>query len=298
MIDTTSLDIDAVRTFVLVAELRSFTRAAEAAGSTQSAVSLRIRRLEAALGRRLVERTPRLVRLSNDGAAFLEAARGLLAAHDRAARLFEADDRRLVVGISEHVVGADLPHLLQRLHQDEPGLVVELRIDSSRNVLDAYRGGELDVAVALRHGLDHAGGETILQDAFGWLGTPDFAWNRAAPLPLATQAAPCGVRAMAITALEAAGIAWTEVFVGGGIATMGAAIGSGMAVAALARRIAPAGTLDLGPRLGLPPLPSLDVMLHAGAADPRTRASIRRLVAAIRSTANDGGTRRLPAAAG
>ena len=55
-----TLDIDAVRAFVLVADLQSFTRTAQASGTTQSAVSLKLKRLEARLGARLVERTPRL----------------------------------------------------------------------------------------------------------------------------------------------------------------------------------------------------------------------------------------------
>ena len=63
-----ALDVDAVQAFVLVADLASFTRAAEAAGTTQSAVSLKLKKLEQRLGQRLVERTPRLVRLSGEGA--------------------------------------------------------------------------------------------------------------------------------------------------------------------------------------------------------------------------------------
>jgi DNA-binding transcriptional LysR family regulator len=78
------LDPDTVQAFVLVADLASFTRAAEASGTTQSAVSLKLKKLEQRLGRRLIERTPRLVRLSADGAAFLDRARDLLAAHERA----------------------------------------------------------------------------------------------------------------------------------------------------------------------------------------------------------------------
>ncbi|MEX3823263.1 LysR family transcriptional regulator, partial [Paraburkholderia sp. BR14262] len=58
------LDLDAVRAFVLVAELRSFTRAADALDTTQSAVSLKLKRLEAHLGKQLLERTPRVVRLT------------------------------------------------------------------------------------------------------------------------------------------------------------------------------------------------------------------------------------------
>ena len=65
-----SLDLDAVKAFVLTAELQSFTRAADALDSTQSAISLKLRRLEDQLGRRLLERTPRQVRLSAEGGRF------------------------------------------------------------------------------------------------------------------------------------------------------------------------------------------------------------------------------------
>src|SRR5690348_6438958 len=106
------LDLDAVQAFVLVADLRSFTRAAEALGTTQSAVSLKLKRLEERLRRRLVERTPRLVRLSADGTVFLERARELLAAHERALAKLEAVPRRLGLGISDHAAGAALPAML------------------------------------------------------------------------------------------------------------------------------------------------------------------------------------------
>src|ERR1700753_141606 len=103
-----TLDIEAVQAFVLVADLNSFTRAAEAMETTQSAVSLKIKRLEDGLGRRLIERTPRLVRLSADGAAFLQAARNLVAAHQTAMGAFTVEHRRLIVGISYHIVGTAL----------------------------------------------------------------------------------------------------------------------------------------------------------------------------------------------
>ncbi len=69
--EMTTLDIDTVQAFLLVAELQSFTRAAEALGTTQAAVSMKLQRLEAVLGKRLVERSPRAVRLTADGSAFL-----------------------------------------------------------------------------------------------------------------------------------------------------------------------------------------------------------------------------------
>ena len=55
---------------------------------------------------------------------------------------------------------------------------------------------------------------------------------------------------------------------------------------ALGRRVAPRGTVDVGARLGLPPLPTRDVMLHANVSDPQSRNSLKTLAATIRASAN------------
>ncbi|QQC67329.1 LysR family transcriptional regulator [Paraburkholderia ginsengisoli] len=280
-----ALDMEAVQAFVMVADLSSFTRAAEALGTTQSAVSLKIRRLEEGLGRRLLERTPRLVRLSADGHTFLTSARSLVAAHQHALGSFDAEQRRLVVGISHHIVGAELPRLLKQMSAAEPHCVMEMRVSTSRAILEEFDSGALDAAIVLRHDKRRRGGDVILEESFGWIASPGFEHRTGTPLRLATQAEPCSVRSMAITALNQAGIAWTEVFVGGGITTIGAAVLAGLAVAALGRRVAPPGTIDIGSALGLPPLPSRTVMLYSNLTDQQARRSLRTLSAAIRSTA-------------
>jgi DNA-binding transcriptional LysR family regulator len=280
-----ALDIEAVQAFVLTADLKSFTRAAEAMDTTQSAVSLKIKRLEDGLGRRLLERTPRLVRLSADGNAFLGPARNLVAAHRGAVGSFGAERRRLVVGISHHIVGAELPLLLRRMSSAEPSVVLEMRVSTSREVLDELERGVVDAAIVLSHDNRRRDGEIILEETFGWMAAPDFEHHAGEPLRLATQAEPCSVRSMAIDALSAAGIAWTEVFVGGGIATTGAAVSAGLAVAALGRRVAPPGTIDVGARLGLPSLPSRDVVLHANVTDKPIKSALKTLAATIRATA-------------
>src|SRR5436305_13906031 len=109
---TKTLDLDAVETFTLVASLANFTRAAEATGTTQSAVSLKRKRLEAFLGKRLVERTPRSVQLTRDGSAFLEHAQALLAANARAIAIAQPPTYRLRLGVSDHAAGPELPTML------------------------------------------------------------------------------------------------------------------------------------------------------------------------------------------
>ena len=276
------LDLEAVQAFVLTADLKSFTRAAEAMDSTQSAVSLKIKRLEDTLGRRLLERTPRLVRLSQDGSAFLGPARDLVAAHEGAMGSFGVERRRLSVGMSHHIVGAELPRLLRQMSRAEPALTLEIRIDSSREILDAFEDGALDAAVILRHDSRRTDGEVLMEEPFGWMAAPDFEHRSGEPLYLATQSEPCRVREMAV---NVAGIAWQEVFVGGGVGTIGAAVAAGLAVAALSRRVAPPGTIDVGESLGLPPLPPRSVVLHSRVADPVAKKALRTFSTTLRAMA-------------
>jgi DNA-binding transcriptional LysR family regulator len=102
-------------------------------------------------------------------------------------------------------------------------------------------------------------------------------------LPLAVLAPPCGVRALAIRALDKAGIAWTENFVGGGVTAVVAAALAGLAVVPLAGRIAPPGLVDIGPAEGLPRLASSKVMLHSKVSDPAKLMALRTLAATFRS---------------
>jgi DNA-binding transcriptional LysR family regulator len=279
------LDVEAVRAFVLVSDLKSFTRAAQALDTTQSVVSLKVRRLEENVGHRLLERTPRSVQLSAQGRAFLSAARHFLAAHQAAIDTFGKRPLRLRIGISHHIVGAELPSLLKRLRGSEPNLVVAMHVGTSRDAIDGLDSGRLDAAFVLAHDTRRLDGEVILAERFGWMAAPEFEHVGGEPLKLATQAEPCSVRSMAVAALDEAAIPWAEVFIGGGIATIGAAVSSGLAVAALSRRVAPRGTVDVGQRLGLPALPSRDVVLHSNATDADAQRALRTLSAAIQSTA-------------
>jgi DNA-binding transcriptional LysR family regulator len=273
------LDLDAVRAFVLVADLHSFTRAADALDTTQSAVSLKLKRLEAHLGKQLVERTPRVVRLSADGIAFLGAARDLLNAHERALGSLSVERRRLTLGLSEHVAGMDLPDLLAKLNAYDPGLVVELHLGMSAALLAQFDERRLD-AVIVRYEPDDAPRDdatVLFSEPLGWLAAPEWLLRIGEPLPLALLTAPCNVRAVAIHALDEARVAWREAFVGGGVAAVGAAAAAGLAVAPLARRVAPRRLIDVGTRLGLPKLPESRVTLHSRLRDPRSVETLRLL---------------------
>jgi DNA-binding transcriptional LysR family regulator len=283
----TTLDIPTVQAFLLVAELQSFTRAAEALGTTQAAVSMKLQRLEAVLEKRLVERSPRAVRLTADGFAFLASARALMDAHDRALSGKREVRQQLSLGISDHASGPELVPLLERLHPVSSQLALAVMIGFSRELLDTYDAGELDAVIVRQEG-SRRGGEKLIEDEFGRFATRRFGWRHGETLQLATLAPPCGVRAIAVRALDKAGIAWSEAFVGGGVTAVAAAALAGLAVAPLARRIAPAGLIDIGPVQGLPRLGRSRVMLHSKVSEPAKLAALRTLAATFRSVAAAG----------
>ena len=276
------LDLDEVQAFVRIAELGSFTRAAEAMQTTQAAISLKLRRLENRLGCRLIERTPRHVQLSERGRVFLDTARQLLAAHDHALAAFAGVRQRLIIGISDHVAGPELPALIARMNDHDPHLVVEIRIGSSGDLLQSYDRREIEAVIVRLHA-GRSDGDLVTEEKFGWFASPNWQPRAGEPLPVATMAESCGVRAMAAQHLDAAGVSWTEIFVGGGVAAVVAAVTAGLGVAALAPRMLPSGAVDVGARLGLPELPRLPVLLHTRVREGRARAALDALVDAYRS---------------
>ncbi len=282
------LDLDAVQAFIHIAELGSFTRAAEAMRTTQAAMSLKLKRLEERLGCRLIERSPRHVQLSARGVAFLDLARDLAQAHERALSGFSAARRRLTIGISDHVAGPELPALIARMNLADPQLLIDIRIGASRELLRSFDRREFDTVI-VREQEGRPGGELLAYEKYGWYAAQSWRHRAGEPLQLCTLAEPCGVREMATALLDEAAIAWTEVFVGGGVAAVAAAVMAGLGTAALAKRMVPFGALDVGPRLGLPELPRLPALLYSRVTDARSKQALAALAAAFKGAASSGG---------
>lgn len=136
------LDLEDVRAFVRVADLGSFTRAAEQLGAPKSRVSLRVKALEAALGSRLLQRTTRAVRLTPDGDQFLGRARALVDEADELAAMFQATSALrgrvrldVPIALAREAVIPRLPELLA-LHPH-----LELALSTTDRRVDVVREG-------------------------------------------------------------------------------------------------------------------------------------------------------------
>jgi DNA-binding transcriptional LysR family regulator len=168
------------------------------------------------------------------------------------------------------------------MNVQDPQLLIEIRIASSGDLLQCFDRRELDTVIVRLHA-GRSDGELLTEERFGWFAAPGWRHRAGEPLPIATMAEPCGVRALAAQLLDGHGVAWTEVFVGGGVPAVAAAVMAGMGVAALAARMLPFGAVDIGPKLGLPDLPRLPVLLHSRVKDDRRRDALAALSAAFRS---------------
>lgn len=154
--------LDRMHTFTRVAELASFTQAAEALGLPKASVSTAVQQLEAQLGTRLLHRTTRRVSLTQDGQAFYERCKDLLADADELQTMFQQPGAQALrgrvrldmsTGIARHAVIPRLPELLQA----HPLLEVELssterRVDPVREGFDCVlrAGPVLDASLIAR----------------------------------------------------------------------------------------------------------------------------------------------------
>jgi DNA-binding transcriptional LysR family regulator len=103
------MDLQALRIFATVAELSSFSRAAEQLGLAKGRVSTAVQQLEARLGTRLLQRTTRSVRLTPDGERFLDRCKELLTEAEQLQAMFQPAS----AGLSGRL-RIDLPNRLAR----------------------------------------------------------------------------------------------------------------------------------------------------------------------------------------
>ncbi|MEO6528178.1 MAG: LysR family transcriptional regulator, partial [Gemmatimonadaceae bacterium] len=150
MIDFTSRQL---RAFLLVAQHRSFARAAEALFITPSGLSLLIRELETHVGFRLFDRTTRHVALTIRGDELLTVARrSLLDFEDAVARMLETTKKAsqiISIGAPPLVASNILPHAIKEFHTHRPDLRIQLFDGTLAAIAQRVEAGQLDIALGV-----------------------------------------------------------------------------------------------------------------------------------------------------
>jgi DNA-binding transcriptional LysR family regulator len=145
------MDSTALLTFLTVAQLGSFTEAAEKLYLSQSAVSKRVAALEHELNSRLLDRIGKQVILTEAGKVLAARARSLLTEIEDTRRqiqnLSHTIAGRLSVGTSHHIGLRRLPKVLQNYTAQFPSVELDLQFMNSEQVCDAVKSGDLELGV-------------------------------------------------------------------------------------------------------------------------------------------------------
>ena len=144
------MELRQLRCFVAVAEELHFGRAARRLDMLPSALGRHVRLLEEALGTPLLLRTTRHVTLTQDGVAFCEDARSLLATADEMDRRFRdrggARSQVLRIGAIDTAAAGLIPELLHSFRKHRPNVAVQLVEDKTARLLPKLLSDRLDLA--------------------------------------------------------------------------------------------------------------------------------------------------------
>ena len=229
-----NLDLDLLRTLAAVADTGSFTAAAAVVARTQSAVSMQVKRLEEAVGRRVVERSSRALALTQDGEILLGYARRMLALNDESMQRLARPplEGRVRLGVTEYFVPNELPGLLARFAARHPGVHLEVRMGLSRELRADLGAGRLDAAMVR---LDPGEGDAVWEEPQGWVAAQAWTPQRGVPVPLVALPVPCVLREFAIATFRRQRREWRLAYTGSSMASVQAAVLAGLGVSIVGR---------------------------------------------------------------
>jgi DNA-binding transcriptional LysR family regulator len=145
------MNLQQLRTFRVVAQQRSYSRAAQLLYLSQPGVSLQVRALEQSIGMPLFERSGRQLRLTEAGVALLEYADRILSLVDESQQALEelGNARRGIVRVAASTTAGIyiVPRALGGFHRQNPGVRLTLDVVNRFTVADRLLRDEVDVAV-------------------------------------------------------------------------------------------------------------------------------------------------------
>ena len=145
------MDFDQLNTFLEVARLNSFSKAAETCFRTQPAISSQIRALEEEVGAKLFDRSGGKVSLTQAGKAFqkyaeqqMDARKQMLASLAEMERVPRGE---LVVGANEGTCLHVLPEVFAEFKKQYPGVAVNIRRSERAKILESIIDNSVDFGV-------------------------------------------------------------------------------------------------------------------------------------------------------
>jgi DNA-binding transcriptional LysR family regulator len=281
------LDVESLRALLKVLDTGTMTAAGAELGLTQSAVSWKVKRLEAKVGRPLLARSGHSLRPTKDGEELVEYARTLVAVHDEAvARLSSSElTGQVRIGANEEISAARLADLLSRFDRLHPRARIEFWVLQSMTLAQMIDDGELDVAVFQVSAAQLRNADEILwDDELSWAGpAAGLTIGPGDPVPLVSYGADCCYRPLARSALDAAKVPRHHAFSGTSTSSVEAAIASGLGVGVVSRKRLGGDIVEWDPPVDLGALPNMHQIVRHGPGErsPIVDALVAELVSEL-----------------
>ncbi|MCO5089840.1 LysR substrate-binding domain-containing protein [Bosea sp. (in: a-proteobacteria)] len=259
----TNFQTDLLRTFVSVVDLGAFTKAGDALGRTQPAISLQVRRLEELVGAPIINHSGRKLQLTREGEMLLSYAREILRLNDEAASYFNRTKiaGTVRVGLPNDYAVATLQGIIFEYTRRNPQISLELECGWSTDILERLGANELDVAVAMvtNERAPYLSRSWIERPI--WAAAKDVKIDHTHSIPLAAHPEGCAYRARMIQALDSVNMRWRVAYTGSGVSGLQNAVVNGFGVSALTRYTILPGMKVLDDTDGFPPLAEIRVGL-------------------------------------
>lgn len=267
------LDTALLRTFVILAETRNFTRTAEKIGRSQSAVSMQLTRLEELLDTKLLKRDKRNVLVTSEGEKLLGYARQIVGLSDSLIGRFREPDveGEIRFGSPEDFATFYLPGILAGFAQSHPRVALNVNCDLTLSLIEKFESKDYDLIVIKQEpGRLYKGARPLWRERLVWVAGPDnsggYDFNTLVakadgPLPLVLSPPPCVYRARAIQALDESGKSWKVAYTSPSIAGALAAVKAGLGYAVLPRKMVPSDLVALDSAQNWPELQDSEICL-------------------------------------
>lgn len=260
----TNIPTDLLRTLVTVVDLRSFTKAAQALGVTQPAVSAQIKRLQTMLGGDLFDRAAPGIALTRQGEAVVTHARRLLAINDEIlGAKVDNTRKRIRIGLPGDLSGPLLPWTLAKFRNRWPEYNFQTMSGAAPGMLRDMREGNIDIVIALSHE-EPTDARHHWSDQLVWVRSDATKIDSQAqvPVPMVAFSEECMCFRAGTKALRESGRSHRLVMMSGTVLTLAAGVDAGLGTMVMTRGRVRLTQLKRWEDAPLPKLPELHIGIY------------------------------------
>ncbi|RAZ86976.1 LysR family transcriptional regulator [Mesorhizobium hawassense] len=279
------LDVDALRAMVAIDQHGGVTRAAEILGLSQSAVSHKIRRLEASLDCEILSRKANAPMFTTAGQDLLGYARRILGIHDEAVLSLSKStlQGKIALGMTEDTTCTDLARILGRFRRLYPEVSVRTKVRMSLVLQEQLSLGALDAAIVQVFQHEVRPADVLLyRETLHWVKSPELILRKGEPVPFLSFDDDCFYRRWGLDLGQDAGAVFETVFECSSAAGIIAGVTSGLGVALLSQRHLQPGMEIVDKDFPKPPDLAYVIRRARNSRNPALETLVREIEAEVR----------------